>query len=397
MIFDDEQEYIINEFIKFMNDPYEQVFQYSGGPGTGKTTLLFEMMKRIGIDLNRVAFMAYIGQAAINMKSKGLSTAGTIHSWIYKVVNTYKTDKYGNVIYSNKLNRPIMTHGFVPRESLDNIDLIVIDEAGSVPMSLKHDIEKYGIKIVATGDLDQLPPVCDVPAYLYSGKVYRLNNIKRQKAGSNIVNLSRRLLKGEKIHNGYYGDVLVIDYDELTDDMIMCSDVIICGKNKTRDIINNRVRHDILHIDSNLPLYGEKIICRKNNRFIQSDGINLANGLSGYVVSNPNQSTFNGKTFKVDFNPINSNIVFKNIDCDYKYFISDNNLRQIIKDDKYSIGEKFEFGYAITCHLSQGSQYKRGIYIEEYLDKSIQNNLNYTGITRFSDMCIYVKKRNKYF
>lgn len=397
MIFDIEQEYIISEFLKFMDNPYEQVFQYSGGPGTGKTTLLFEMIKRKGIDINRVAFMAYIGQAAINMKTKGLSNAGTIHSWIYNVINTFKTDTNGNIVYNKSLNRPIMTYGFVPKESLGDIDLIVIDEAGSVPLSLKYDIEKYGIKIVATGDLDQLPPVSDTPAYLYSGKVYRLNNIKRQKAGSNIVNLSRKLLCGEKIHNGYYGDVLVIDYNDLTDDMLMMSDIIICGKNKTREIINNRIRHDILKINNELPLYGEKVICRKNNRFIERDGINLANGLSGYVVNNPDQSTFNGKTFKINFNPINSNIVFTNIDCDYKYFVSDNDTRQLIKNSKYSIGEKFEFGYAITCHLAQGSQYKKGIYIEEYLDKNIQNNLNYTGITRFSDLCIYVKKKNKYF
>jgi ATP-dependent exoDNAse (exonuclease V) alpha subunit len=55
-------------------------------------------------------------------------------------------------------------------------------------------------------------------------------------------------------------------------------------------------------------------------------------------------------------------------------------------------GEKFEFGYAITTHLSQGSQYFNGIYLQEYFGGGydINKRLNYTGITRFRHKCIYV-------
>ena len=52
--------------------------------------------------------------------------------------------------------------------------------------------------------------------------------------------------------------------------------------------------------------------------------------------------------------------------------------------------EMFEFGYASTTHISQGSQYFTGIYLEEHLHRDIQRNLNYTGITRFRNACIYV-------
>ena len=53
--------------------------------------------------------------------------------------------------------------------------------------------------------------------------------------------------------------------------------------------------------------------------------------------------------------------------------------------------------YAITTHMSQGSQYPNGAYIEEYLSPDINKNLNYTGITRFSNFLIYVKKKKKYY
>jgi ATP-dependent exoDNAse (exonuclease V) alpha subunit len=72
-------------------------------------------------------------------------------------------------------------------------------------------------------------------------------------------------------------------------------------------------------------------------------------------------------------------------------------MKDKFKYNKYSFGEKFELAYAITTHLSQGSQYCNGIYMEEYLRPDINNNLNYTGITRFSNSLIYVKKKRKFY
>ena len=56
-----------------------------------------------------------------------------------------------------------------------------------------------------------------------------------------------------------------------------------------------------------------------------------------------------------------------------------------------------EFGYALTTHLSQGSQYNNVIYIEEYLNKDIQNRLNYTGVTRATNSLLYVKRKKKFY
>ena len=55
-----------------------------------------------------------------------------------------------------------------------------------------------------------------------------------------------------------------------------------------------------------------------------------------------------------------------------------------------------EYAYASTVHLSQGSEYKYGTYFEEYMSPTIQNNLNYTAITRFKSSMVYVKRRPKF-
>ena len=77
--------------------------------------------------------------------------------------------------------------------------------------------------------------------------------------------------------------------------------------------------------------------------------------------------------------------------------VSDKKGRDSILQTHFSKGNKFEFGYAITTHMSQGSEFNNGIYFEEYLNRNINNNLHYVGITRFRQHCIYVKKRPKKF
>ena len=256
-------------------------------------------------------------------------------------------------------------------------------------------MESNGIKILACGDLNQLPPVADKPGFLYTGKVFRLSKIMRQAQYSAIVEISNMLIKGIRPRVGNYGDVLVISKDDLNDDMIKAYKTLICGTNKTRDQFNGYVRRNILKTSSPVPIIGEKVVCRQNNWRVGIDGINLANGLAGTVTNYPSITGYEAKSFMMDFVPdLFPDIKFEKLKCDFKYFISDYRTRREMKsmmNNKFgSKLEKFEFGYAITTHISQGSQYFTGIYLEEHLHRDIQRNLNYTGITRFRNACIYV-------
>ena len=89
--------------------------------------------------------------------------------------------------------------------------------------------------------------------------------------------------------------------------------------------------------------------------------------------------------------------MFKDVDCDYEYFKAPFEKKNAIRNSPYSKGNKFELAYAITTHLSQGSQYGSGVFIEEFLNRSIMKNLIYTGITRFFKKLIFVKQSRKYY
>ena len=391
-----EQQDTVNASVPFYRNSYEQVMQIAGLAGTGKSVVLNAIAERLNIRKEEIAAMAFIGQAAIIMRLKGFRNAKTIHSWLFKPTDEQIVDMHGNPIYDTYHNRPKIQLGFEPK-ALEGIRLMIIDEGGTVPRSMKKEIESRGIKIIVAGDLGQLPPVDDEPAYLYEGKIHYITEVMRQKAGSNILYLAHRARLGLPIQYGYYGDCLVIDEDDLTDQMLLGSDIIICGKNKTRDVINKRVRR-LLGFNTDLPMQGERMVCRKNNWNIEVDGINLANGLIGTVLNSPGIDGFDGTSYKINFRPNMLHSPFIDLRCDYNYLIAPYEQKAFLKNNKYAKGlEKLEFAYAITCHLSQGGTYHSGIYIEEYLSKEIQNNLNYTGITRFANGLIYVKRKRKFY
>lgn len=390
------QGFTVDESMKFFADPYQQLFQIDGEAGTGKSTVLKHIIARNRIPLERILAMSYTGAAAVILKLSGFPNAKTLHSGLYHPVDTYMTDKQTNqIIYNTYYNRPKTTTGFTPKikSNFDNIDLMIIDEAPTVPMSMRKDIMKHGIKVIASGDLFQLPPLFEKPAFLTDGVVHHLTEPMRQGTNSNILYLARRARRGLPINYGYYGDCYVTDEDDLTDTMIMRSDIVICGTNKKRDEINKRVREIKGTCNSELPLRGERVVCRKNNYKTVIDGINLANGLIGTVMNNPGVDNYDNNTFKIDFQPLLFPGIFSDLRCDYKYFMAPYSEKEKIKQDKYSLGEKFEFSYASTCHLAQGASLANGIYIEEYMSPELNDRLNYVGISRFRQGMIYIKRK----
>ena len=396
------QEKTVQDAIHWFKHESKQVFEIAGEAGTGKSVVLFEIIKRLKLKPYQYMSMAYTGQASVVMRTKGFPNAKSIHSSLYEVVRVEEDTKFDPFKAVNtKLNTPIVHYEFqeMPVGAIDPlVELFVVDEGYMPPHQMRNAILKHGKKVLVAGDSGQLDPIGGNPAFLTGEGVHYLTDLMRQAESNPIVYLARRARRGEPIHNGIYGNrVLVINDTELTENMILDVGNLLCGTNRTRDYFNNFTR-DHRNIMSPAPMYGERIICRNNNWFIEQDGINLANGLTGTVCSQYQPGSFDGKSLTLDFQADLCVLPFRDLKIDYEYIVSPYDQRQKLKEDQFhNCGELFEFAYALTTHLSQGAEFPAGIYYEEFLRSNIQNKLNYTGITRFKEYMIYVKKTRRYY
>jgi Molybdopterin-guanine dinucleotide biosynthesis protein len=128
LILNNGQQYAVNEGEKWYKNQMEQVFSIVGPAGSGKTTIVFQIMSRMKIDIEQVIFVTYTGKSTLPLRMNNLP-AKTIHATCYTREENLVLDEYGKpiVLPTGRYKR---TSSFVLRDKLpDYIKLIVIDEA----------------------------------------------------------------------------------------------------------------------------------------------------------------------------------------------------------------------------------------------------------------------------
>ena len=246
----DEQKSVIKAAVHWFHYSSDQVFEYSGPAGSGKSLVMHAIIEALNLEEYEYAAMAYTGSATTVMKINGFVNARTIHSSLYKPVEINYIDPYTG---ENKKKVEFMYVGL----NSDVVKLICIDEGSMVPFHMGHDLFRTGIKILVCGDLNQLPPVKDTELFLKDpSRVHFLTKIMRQAKYSAIVEFSQRILYNEPIEPGDYGDLIVIPrdlFEQYEDQILPRYNILICGLNKTRDYYNYHIRKDILHKKALLP------------------------------------------------------------------------------------------------------------------------------------------------
>ena len=382
-----EQIYAVYQGETWFKSQTNQVFEISGPAGSGKTTLILYLIEQLGLSLEQVLFVAYMGKAACRMALNGLP-AKTIHSAIYRYEKVIARDEEGKIIYNE--NGKVKKIGkFVLKDKIGKgIRLIVLDEGSMVNEEIATDLLSFGIPIIVLGDLNQLPPVFGNPYFLKEPDVI-LKQVMRQNEGNPIIYLSQQVLNDKKLNIGIYGSSKIIPKSEITDSHFSKASIVLTETNRLRWNINNFFRENLRgYKQLDYPHIGEKVICRKNNWSRSIDnGIYLTNGMCGFV-DDIFKDTYNKKTMTMDFRPDFTKSVFRNVTFNYPYMYAipssmlDSESEEIQNYDIYN--DRFEYGYAITTHLSQGSQYQNVLYLNENMmrTKEDRRRLSYTAITR---------------
>lgn len=370
-----------------------QIFVLAGYAGTGKTTLLKSVVcdaLKLTPDVS-AAFVTPTGKAATVLIRSGIP-ATTLHRLIYQSQVTEEDV----VVNGKKITVEKLT--FKRRDSIDRaIKLIVLDEASMVSDETVADLAKFGVKLLLCGDNAQLPPIEGFNNCLKTPD-YTLTSIVRQELDNPIIKLSAMAREGKFIPFGRYGkSVLVTSQRTFTGanrrECLLRAGQIICGTNKTRALINDEVRS--LRGLGNLPEEGDKLICTQNNweTFIDKNfKFNLVNGIIGTA-----HDTFYDSELGIGYMrflpefldefcpealPFDAGIF---IDGNFRYRRGD--YFEKTDESGKAIGaftlNRFEYGYCISCHKAQGSEFDDVLVFDEsYAFKEDKNRWLYTAITR---------------
>lgn len=385
----EQQKIAIESGVKWFFSKSKQVFVISGYAGTGKTTLVRWIMDACNISIKDGLYVTFVGKAALVLSQKGLP-AKTIHSAIYDVTDEPKLDENGDRIYINGNLQTVRK--FYKKEHLpENIKIIIVDEGSMVSDKLFKDLMSFKIPIIVLGDPCQLPPVNGISSCLMNPDV-TLTEIMRQAEDNPIIYLSKlaREHRWNEIRFGSYGKkVFVIPKDEIMkkDEILKKSNAIICGFNRTRQELNYYIREKLFLRTSAEVVLNDKLICRENNWNVSlGRNIFLINGLIGFVKHIDYESSSHDKLI-IDFQPeFIKNSCFENIDLDLYYL----KLNHVERNSYRSKLNKFEYGYAITCHLAQGSEFNSVLLFNERFSRSNDDYSKwlYTAITRAVNMLI---------
>ena len=352
---------------------HPQWFAYSGAAGCGKTLVCKEILNQLGLSTDYIG-CAYTGKAVLQLLKNEVN-AKTIHKLIYDVVPTIKINP--------KTKREYLGFTFQLKEKLDrDYRLIVVDEATMVNDDMAQEILSFGVPVIFIGDRNQLPPVFGRSSVM-DNPDYTLTKIMRQSENNPIIRLSQMVLKGIPILEGDYGNCHVMRHYELGPQLLHDYDQILCVTNKLRSAINDYVRYHIkgYPVGDTTPRLNDKVICRQNDWDVERDGYYLTNGTSG-IITDINRSKLGSGYYIMDFHPdyFDPRVDFEKLEVDARYIKADYETQRSIQMTKH---EKFEYSYAITVHLSQGSEYPRVLFFDSFFqDFETTKKAEYTAITR---------------
>lgn len=368
----------------------------TGGPGTGKTTIIkciIEIFETCGL---KVLLGAPTGRAAKRMSESTGKEATTIH----RMLDMGVFEKEESVFVTN-----------TEEHSLE-ADVVIIDEASMIDITLMNALLKsikVGTRLIIVGDVDQLPSVGAgnvLNDFIESGftKVVRLKEIFRQGKESMIVVNAHKINKGEMpklnekgtdfffikndIQEGILNTIIDLINTRLPKfnsnwDKLKNIQVLVPMKKGVLGVTNlNEKIQNVLNpkapykkekeFRSMVFREGDKVMQIKNNYSLkwtriagkrEHEGSGVFNGDMGFIES-------------IDLEGKKLSIIF-------------DDERRVIYDFMYL--DELDLAYAITIHKSQGSEFPV-VIIPAYMGAPLlmNRNLLYTGITRAKEMVVVV-------
>lgn len=438
------------------NQKKEELFLLKGYAGTGKTTLIGALVTKLWTVGKKSVLLAPTGRAAKVMSGFSNSKAYTIHKKIYFP----KKQSNGGVSFTLGVNKHKDTIFIVDEASMisdRSLEANLFENDSLLADLIQYVYSGHRCKLMFVGDVAQLPPVklnispALDPSVLeidYQKDVIlsELSEVVRQTKQSGILvnatqirsQLEQELYGDFRFQIDGYSDIVrLIEGNEIQEaiedayrEVGKEETAFIVRSNKRANLYNESIRSRILYLEHDLAV-GDFMMVVKNNYFwlptTSTVGF-IANGdlievleiraikeLYGFkfaevtvqMVDYPNQKPFDTilmldtiSSESPSLSYEDSNRLYQEVLKDYENEKSKYKKYLGVKNNEYFNALQVKFSYAITCHKSQGGQWKR-IFIEQpYLPDGVDKEYLrwlYTAITRAQDRLYLIGFKNEFF
>lgn len=373
----------VDEWLRDASRSFGAGWRYlDGAAGTGKTTLA----KKLAED-RRVAYCAYTGKAAHVLRSKGCEGATTLHQLIYRPEERAVKAADGTEVWTTE---------FTARSDnpLEEFDLVVLDECSMVDHRMAQDLLSYGKPVLVLGDSFQLPPVNGAGYFSSKEPTWRLTEVHRQAAESGILRLATDVREGRGILDpaSYTPDAVVIDLEAAgaqEQRLLDWCDVVLVGTHRMRHHFNGQYREAGKRIGP-YPRKGEQLVCLQNDHDrgllngqiwrVEHDAREVGHlKLEVLVRGEATRPGEKGPLLLADVWAHD----FLGIERDFERMPWQRRTERA----------RFAYGYALTVHKAQGSEFERVLLIDEattFRESAAQ--WLYTAITRASERLVVVRR-----
>lgn len=366
----------------------------TGGPGTGKTTIIKCLIYLLKLQGKKFTLLAPTGRASKRLSESTNEEASTIH----RALELNFKENSTNLFNRNELN-PI------------NADAIIIDEVSMVDVNIFYHLLKAikkGSQVILVGDKDQLPSVGpgNILADILSSNcidVTMLTEIYRQDAKSLIISNAHAINQGEMpVLDNSSRDFF---YENKTEPIDICETCI--------DLVVNRLPH-FLNVEANkiqvlAPM--KNAICGVDNLNKQlQEQVNPKNNFKPEIITENHTYRLGDKVMQISNNyeqewtrKINDFITEKGVGVfngDIGYIedinLNENEITVLFEDGRKAVYLKQDLNqltlsYAITIHKSQGSEFDALVMpIIGGPSMILTRNLLYTGVTRAKKLVVLV-------
>lgn len=424
-----------------------------GYAGTGKTTLVAALVRVLPLIGMRYQLLAPTGRAAKVMSNYSGKAASTIHRKIYR----FMSFPDGGFRMTRAENKHTNTVFIVDECSM------ISDETSGNGRSLLDDFIEYvfsgeNCRLLLIGDKAQLPPVgtdispandINVLRHSFSLTVasFEMTEVMRQALQSGILynatELRKRLNDDDTslplfITQGFT-DVQRIDPQDFEELLQQCFNgktsneaVVICRSNKRANMFNQAVRARVLQEDGEIAT-GDKLMVVKNNYFWTDESQKvsfIANGDMIELMRINNIEEMYGFHFadveiqltdyqdepslsvKILMETLTSDSpaltreeserLYHSVEEDYMDIPDRRERYKAMRQNPYYNALQVKFGYALTCHKTQGGQWPVVFIDAPYLPEGEQLQTSdlrwfYTAVTRTQEKLYFVNFKDEYF